>query len=74
MSVDLTQKGMLGGLCNRSACLAPGAGFFNRSTRRYYCEACSISINELNAADSLRLYGDARLCIPAAEAARLGIA
>lgn len=34
-------KGELNGHCNRQACLAPGASWFNRSTRRYYCAKCA---------------------------------
>lgn len=41
----LADKGKRGGLCNRSACLAPGAMWFNTSTRAYYCRGCAHSIN-----------------------------
>jgi hypothetical protein len=42
-------KGFFGGSCNREACQAPGADYYNRSTRRYYCRACAHSINRANA-------------------------
>lgn len=41
--VKLT-KGALFGLCNRSACLRPGAAWFNTSTRAYYCQPCAKDI------------------------------
>jgi len=37
-------KGKLHGLCNRSACLRPGAAWFNTSTRAYYCGPCAQDI------------------------------
>lgn len=33
-------------LCNRSACRAPGATYFNASTQQWYCEKCAKRINE----------------------------
>ena len=33
-------------LCNRSACRAEGATYWNTSTRAYYCEKCANSIND----------------------------
>jgi hypothetical protein len=38
-------KGVSGGLCNRIACLKPGAVFYNSSTRAYYCPECAAKIN-----------------------------
>lgn len=38
-------KGAFGGLCNRSACLAPAAFWWNHNTRAYYCHECAIKIN-----------------------------
>lgn len=55
-------KGKKGGSCNRTACQAAGAHFFNKSTKAYYCAACAKDINRLNAADSLKLYGTPFLC------------
>jgi hypothetical protein len=39
-------KGLLNGACNRSACLARPATWFNSSTRAHYCEKCAHLINE----------------------------
>jgi len=55
-------KGERGGLCNRSACLAPGAYWFNRSTRAHYCNECARDINLANFRDSLALDGIRDLC------------
>jgi len=38
-------KGVKGGNCNRTACQAPGAYWFNHSTRAYYCGTCADLIN-----------------------------
>lgn len=52
-------KGEKGGNCNRSACQAPGAYWYNHSTQKYYCETCADVLNKdrFNAADAARLYG-----------------
>ncbi len=42
---DFHKKGAWLGLCNRSACLAPGANWWNSGTRAYYCETCADSID-----------------------------
>lgn len=62
-------KGLRGGSCNRRACQQPGANWFNRSTERYYCKPCALDINNFGPTqrDSLRLYGDVRLCVPVEE-------
>lgn len=39
-------KGKRGGSCNRTACQAPGAIWWNRGSRAWYCEGCAILINE----------------------------
>lgn len=39
-------KGVLGGLCNRSACLAPGANWWNPNTLAHYCCICARKINQ----------------------------
>lgn len=57
-----TRKGKHGGSCNRSACQAPGAMFYNKSTRAYYCYACAKAINAVNRDDCMRLYGVPDLC------------
>lgn len=41
-------KGIIGGDCNRTSCQAPGAFWFNHSTRAYYCEACAGILNHAN--------------------------
>lgn len=38
-------KGEKGGECNRTACDASPAFWFNSSTRAYYCVACAARIN-----------------------------
>lgn len=52
-------KGLVGGACNRQACQAPGAIFYNHGTDKYYCGDCAITLNtdRFNAQDSQRLYG-----------------
>ena len=34
-------KGKKNGNCNRTACQAPGAVFYNKGTRAYYCRRCA---------------------------------
>ena len=65
-------KGQRGGSCNRRACQAPGALWYNRSTEKFYCRACARLINDFlpTRRDSMRLYGDPRLCIPVDPAAQ----
>ena len=41
-------KGLKRGSCNRRACQAPNAVWFNHSTERYYCRDCAVIINEFN--------------------------
>jgi hypothetical protein len=52
-------KGDLGGSCNRRACLAPGARWFNHSTRRHYCAKCAYELNNdpFNRRDAQEMYG-----------------
>lgn len=38
-------KGEKGKNCNREACQAPGAYWYNHSTQRYYCTTCARLIN-----------------------------
>lgn len=38
-------KGHKGGSCNRTACQAPNAVWFNHSTRAYYCTPCARMLN-----------------------------
>lgn len=41
-------KGLKFGSCNREACQAPGANFFNYSTEKYYCRRCAHDLNMAN--------------------------
>lgn len=52
-------KGKYMGSCNRSSCLAPGAYWYNHSTRKYYCENCAhwLNTDDFNRRDALLLYG-----------------
>lgn len=59
---DRADKGQLGGSCNRQACQAPGATWWNAGTRAYYCAACAHEINRANP-DATTLYGH-QLCLP----------
>lgn len=42
---EKADKGHFGGSCNRTACQAPNAQWFNTSTRAYYCTPCARDIN-----------------------------
>jgi hypothetical protein len=55
-------KGLKNGSCNVTACQEPGAIYFNKSTRAYYCQDCAKEINKYNRVDCLRLYGTPLLC------------
>ncbi|WP_278366920.1 hypothetical protein [Marinobacter salarius] len=56
-------KGKRGGRCNVTACQQPGAWYFNKSTRAYYCENCAREINWPGGrADCMELYGVPMLC------------
>lgn len=56
-------KGEKNGSCNMTACQKPGANYFNKSTQRYYCEACAEEINWPGGrADTMALYGVPLLC------------
>lgn len=60
---DPTLKGIKDGNCNVTACQRPGATFFNKSTRKYYCRACAKEINWPGGrADTKALYGTDLLC------------
>lgn len=45
-------KGKKGENCNRTACQAPGAYWYNHSTQAYYCRTCADLINRANRHDS----------------------
>lgn len=56
-------KGKKYGLCNVTACQKPGAKWFNKSTKAYYCEHCATGINWSGGhADCMELYGTPYLC------------
>lgn len=42
--INKSDKGQLNGSCNRTACQAPHALWFNTSTRAYYCAQCADDI------------------------------
>ena len=52
-------KGDYLGSCNRSACLKPGADWFNHSTRKYYCVSCAdwLNTDRFNKADAMNIWG-----------------
>lgn len=58
----LPEKGAWGGVCYRRVCDNHPACWFNKSTRKHYCETCARLINRANQADTLRLYGTLLLC------------
>ncbi len=64
-SQDLSTKGQLGGLCNRSACLAPNATWYNWGSLAHYCFDCACLLNwdSFNARDAFKQKGMA-LCQP----------
>ena len=55
-------KGDFLGECNRTACSASPATYFNYSTRKFYCDCCALLINQANHADAIRAYGH-ELCL-----------
>jgi len=44
MTPDPKLKGVKDGNCNRTACQAPNAIWWNTGTRAYYCRSCAIAI------------------------------
>lgn len=52
-------KGEFEGHCNRSACLKPGATWYNHSTRKYYCGSCAHDLNydSFNRREAMITYG-----------------
>lgn len=52
-------KGEFLGSCNRSACLRPGANWYNHSTRKYYCRNCAHELNydPFNRRDAMEIFG-----------------
>lgn len=44
-------KGVWNGACNRSACLAYPALWYNRGSYAFYCEECAHMLNEVNRND-----------------------
>lgn len=56
-------KGVKGGNCNVRMCQRPGADYYNKSTRKYYCADCAEEINWPGGReDTMRLYGVPLLC------------
>ncbi len=56
-------KGVKGGDCNVTQCQEPNsANYFNKSTKKYYCQKCAIDINKVNRRDCMELYGVPDLC------------
>ena len=63
MIKNITSKGEKGGECNRTNCTILGAHFFNKSTKKFYCERCAAAINwKGGRKDTLALYGTELLC------------
>lgn len=58
-------KGLKDGHCNRSACLQPGATWFNHSTKKWYCAYCAHLINEAN--PEFKREMGYRICTPGIE-------
>lgn len=50
---DKPDKGLQGGSCNRKICQQPGAFFYNKETRKFYCHRCCKEISKYNEGDSL---------------------
>jgi len=61
-------KGDWGDICNRKVCGIKLAYYYNRATRKYYCDNDALLINNANWKESIRLYGDRRLCVFISEA------
>jgi len=56
-------KGLKNGSCNVTACQEPGAIYFNKSTKKYYCRNCADAINWPGGReDCMALYGVPLLC------------
>lgn len=45
------RKGQFLGACNRSACLAPDADWYNRGSYAFYCRSCALMLNHANRHD-----------------------
>ena len=54
------RKGLYLGACNRSACLRPGASWYNRGSYAFYCTPCAHMLNDANRHDEF--CKDAPLC------------
>lgn len=46
--IENTNKGLMGGVCNRLYCQTSGANCYNKGTMRYYCKHCAMRINDGN--------------------------
>lgn len=56
-------KGHYRGSCNRTACQAPGATWYNFMTQRYYCPACGMLINDDNHPSSYEKMSGHPICV-----------
>ena len=45
VSMLYSLKGVRGGNCNRAACQAPGANWYNKGSLSWYCEDCAFDLN-----------------------------
>jgi len=45
-AADPALKGVEGGNCNRTACQGPNAVWYNRSTKKFYCRNCALTIQQ----------------------------
>ena len=61
MTENKSDKGFLGGSCNRTACQAPGAIWYNHSTQEHYCYNCAMDLNRYHHKDTMELY-DHEMC------------
>lgn len=54
-----SDKGFFNGSCNRSACLKPGANWYNHGSLAYYCQSCASELNydHFNRKDALDNWG-----------------
>lgn len=63
VSPEPNMKGVMGGNCNITACQAAEAEYYNKATKKYYCENCAEEINWVGGrAEVTTLYGTPLLC------------
>lgn len=61
-----SDKGLKFGSCNRTACQAPGANYYNHTMHAYYCKECALLLNKINHTMAMDLYGH-EMCMPVEE-------